>query len=285
MYKALVFFTLASLFIACDKVEGPYRETNTSTPDDTTSGGVVKVRKVLVEDYTGHLCGNCPAAAQALDSIVHNNEGKVIPLAVHAGYFARVLSGNYSYDFRTPESVDLDNFFGISTAGNPNGMVNRSGFASQTHIIAYTVWKDSVQSKLSRPAEASFELSVAYNSTTRAITCTTKVEFLKDISEPLKLCVYLTEDSIVQYQTDYAQPSGQQDVSGYVHMHALRTSLNSVWGEAVTTGPVVKDQTFTKNHTYTIPANYVDHNCNIVVFVYNTVTNEVIQADMKPVVQ
>lgn len=283
MKKAFIILFI-SAFVSCDKIDGPYRETSTGG-GDTTVNVTIHPRKILVEDYTGHLCGNCPYAAKALDSLVHANEGRVIPVAVHAGYFARTLAGNYSYDFKVQESVDLDNFFGISSAGNPNGMVNRTGYPSSTHIIPYTVWKDSVKVKLTRPADATFDLNVGYTASTRTLTCNTKVSFLKDFSEPLKLCVYLTEDSIIQYQTDYSKPSGQQDVSNYVHMHALRTSLNSVWGEAVTTGPVTKGQEFTKTHTYTIPANYVDHNCHVVVFIYNTVTQEVIQADMKAIVE
>lgn len=283
MKKAILFLFCIIALTSCDKIEGPYRETKV-IPNDSIIDDSVRVRKVLVEDYTGHLCGNCPEAARKLDSIMHEIPGKVIPLAIHAGYFAGTPAGNYSYDFKVPESIELDNYFGISTAGNPNGMVNRSGHSNQTHIIPFTSWKDSVQIKLARPADASFDLSVNYASTTRSVTCTTKVEMLKDMSQTLKLCVYLTEDSIIQYQKDYSRPSGQQDISNYVHMHALRGSLNGTWGEAINSAPVTANQVITKSHSYTLPTAYVANHCNIVVFVYNSVTNEVIQADMKPLV-
>jgi hypothetical protein len=284
MKKAVILFSIIGAFASCDKIEGPYREKKEEAPNDTTSVDSIRVRKVLLEDYTGHLCGNCPGAAKALDSLIHSNNGKVIPLAVHAGYFARTTTA-FPYDFRTPESTALDNYFGISAAGNPNGMVNRSGFQSQNHIIPYTLWKDSVQQKLSRPADASFNLTVNYTASSRTINCTTNVELLKDFNDPLKLCVFLTEDSIIEKQEDYSMPAGQQEVEHYLHMHALRASLNSAWGESITSAASTSGQTLTKSHTYVIPSTFVDHNCNIVVFIYNAVTNEVIQADMKPVIQ
>jgi hypothetical protein len=283
---AILFLFAIIAFTACDKVKPPYGQPKDVTPVD--SGGVtdsIRPRKVLVEDYTGHKCGNCPIAARVLDSIMHRNEGKVIPIAIHAGDFAKPYSGNYTYDFRTPESTALDLFFGISNAGNPNGMVNRSGYPAQAHIIPYTSWNDSVTAMLARPAEASFKILIGYNASTRNITCTTDVEILKDRSDTLKLCVFLTEDSIIQYQTDYTLPSGQQDVANYVHMHALRGSLNTTYGEQLNTGALTKDQILSRTYSYTIPASYNDRHCNIVTFVYNARTYQVIQADMKRVIE
>ena len=80
-------FTLLSVAIlnSCDYV---HDATEVST--NTTGGGTpgVVYRKVLVEDYTGHKCGNCPAAALKLLHLDTTYEDKVIPLAVHAGFFA-----------------------------------------------------------------------------------------------------------------------------------------------------------------------------------------------------
>ena len=63
--KKLLTLTLIILCIAsCDKIEPPYSSGNTN-PIDTTS---VK-RNILIEDFTGHTCPNCPAAAAELETI------------------------------------------------------------------------------------------------------------------------------------------------------------------------------------------------------------------------
>ena len=52
--RATLAIMVATILNSCDKVEGPVKEVL-----PPPSGN----RKVLVEDYTGHRCGNCPRAA------------------------------------------------------------------------------------------------------------------------------------------------------------------------------------------------------------------------------
>ena len=45
-------------------------------------------KNVLVEDFTAHQCGACPAAAIIAEELVENNGGKVFAIAIHAGNLA-----------------------------------------------------------------------------------------------------------------------------------------------------------------------------------------------------
>lgn len=283
--RLLLVLSVLSIIYSCDKVEGPYRETGPTGPvgvTGPTGSDSVRVRKVLLEDYTGHLCGNCPEAATALKNIVHDFEGKVIPVAIHAGYFARLVSPNYNYDFRSSSGTELDNFFGISNAGNPNGMVNRSGYTSSGHIVAYTAWRDSVTAKLLRPADASISITLTYDPSSRQLNTTTNVEALKDFSEELKLSLILVEDSIITYQKDYT--ATPEDIPNYVFMHTYRAAINTTWGEVLNPGStMVKDQILSKSNTYTIPSTFDDRQCHVVAFIYKSGTYEVLQAEMKKI--
>lgn len=278
MKRILVVLCVLALSLqSCDKIEGPYREV---VPIDT-AGIEVFQRKVLVEDYTGHKCGNCPEAASTakqIDSIYH---GKVVSIAIHAGYFSTPsTSGNYTYDFRTPEGNAIDAFFGISAAGNPNGMVNRKGYPGQ-HIKAMTDWTSLVQSELALPTEAGIKIANTYNSSTRQLSSSIEVKFLTAQTDSFKLVVYLTEDSIIGYQKDYTLPAGQQDIPNYVHMHALRGSMNGVWGETIASGTISVNQVFTKSYSFTLPTAWKEKNVNVVPVLYRINTYEVLQADEK----
>ena len=67
-------------FSSCDIVETPYMN-NENVNIDTNSNNYVK--KVLIEDFTGHLCPNCPQAANEIDAI-HNIYGdQIIAIAIH----------------------------------------------------------------------------------------------------------------------------------------------------------------------------------------------------------
>ena len=61
MKKYLFITSLIILSNSCDIVEGPYI---------TDSNSYVNPEKnVLIEDFTGHLCSNCPQAAREISAI------------------------------------------------------------------------------------------------------------------------------------------------------------------------------------------------------------------------
>ena len=82
------YIIIATIFISsCEVIEGPYM-TGTIDPIDTTNNQYVK--NILIEDFTGHTCKNCPDAARELDAIHDVYGSQIIGLAIHAGQtFAR----------------------------------------------------------------------------------------------------------------------------------------------------------------------------------------------------
>ena len=80
---------LAIATVSCDKLNEPFiiepivatSDTIPMTADDTINfdGKVV----VLLEDYTGVKCNNCPEAAVIANELQEQNEGHLIVLGVH----------------------------------------------------------------------------------------------------------------------------------------------------------------------------------------------------------
>jgi len=60
-----IFIGFLTILYSCDVIEGDYMTVGTNNPDDTTSF----VKKVLIEDFTGHRCPNCPSAAAELEAL------------------------------------------------------------------------------------------------------------------------------------------------------------------------------------------------------------------------
>ncbi|MCE3259577.1 MAG: outer membrane protein Omp28, partial [Bacteroidetes bacterium] len=118
----LVVALAALLFTSCDKVS--YAKQSSEVKANT--------RKVLIEDYTGHQCGNCPNAAVVAESLHEKYGDKVVIIAVHAGFFARTNATEFPTSYTCQVGNDWDSKnggFGVSAAGNPNGMINRKNFA------------------------------------------------------------------------------------------------------------------------------------------------------------
>lgn len=109
--------TLLITFVAfgiysCDKVKNPVitKETAVGTTFDSVSNAAVSgYKKTLLEDYTGHKCGNCPAAARLASSLTAQYQSSLVVIAVHAGFFTAITSPTVAKPF--PDSYTC-------TAGN-----------------------------------------------------------------------------------------------------------------------------------------------------------------------
>ena len=247
-------------------------------------------RKILLEEYTGHTCGNCPRAAEKLKDLMITHSGSIVPIAVHVGFFAEPhtnhSSGGYQYDFRTAEGDEYDLAFNNSNMGLPNGLINRQNDAG-TYPIFHPSWDQPVQDLVDLDPEALIDIGVIYDEAVRSADITVDVSSLADLTAgPYKLSVVITEDSIYNWQTDYDLPSGQQDIPDYLHMFVLRESLNGPWGsELASGGSLTLGYSESQTFNITLDSEYVDHNCNIVAYISREADRSVIQAESVPVIQ
>ena len=284
--------TAVLLFNACDYVRNANQASNTSTTGGTTSSGVV-YRKVLVEDYTGHKCGNCPAAARELRRLDSIYAGKVIPLAVHAGFYSNVTplsNPAYPTDLTSIAGTDYDNTFGNSAAGNPNGLVSRVGFNTSNFVQQWSSWSSSVYNLDTMRSDFKIDLANTYNAGTNQITATVTVTALSTKPTGIySLVVLLTEDSIVGEQIDYSLPSGQQYVTNYTFNHVLRTAVNSTWGDTLfKTGINLNDVQSKTYSNFQLSANWKHKHCHVIAYIYDANSSsptryEIMQVEMKDV--
>jgi hypothetical protein len=284
---------VAVLYFGCDKVDAPYRE-EVVTPDFCATGidDSIPNKKVLVEDYTGHTCGNCPDAGVYLnDSLKAIYNHCIVVVSVHAGFFAPVCpgglscptnapSGSFSTDFTTAAGNAWNTFFHIT--GNPKGMVDRIGFPGNTHSKGFTAWSGAIASELTKNAKAKISIANTYSQSNNSVGVSVSSEFLENITGDHKLQVIITEDSVIDWQVWYNHTP--VDDSTYVHHHVMRASLNGDWGDLVASGNTTAGTQVTKSYNFTIPSNVlnVDH-CNIVAFIYDDTTKEVLQVEEAPV--
>jgi len=256
---------------------------------DTNSNNYVK--KVLIEDFTGHLCPNCPQAATEIEAIHDIYGEQIIAIAIHVTKsFARPYPAsqapNFQYDFRTSWGDDLDNLFDISSAGLPRGMVNRTGYPDN-HKLGKDEWANAVSNELNK--EINFGIMI--NSSNNNINITTQV--LNNISGSYNLVVCLTESGIINWQKD-----GTENIENYEHNHILRSVLLD---EALSSNINYEtNQEIQKNITYNLTeleeynidystnvaelgngnaGNWNSNNMSIVAYIYNTNTKEVVQVE------
>lgn len=260
IYYTSVILILLSLFISCDYVK------NVKDPNAPKINGS---RKVLIEDYTGHKCGNCPAAADTLKYLEKKYPGKIIPLAIHAGFFA-TTNVAYPTNFQTTAGTAYDSQFGNSAAGNPNGLVNRVGYGTGGFIKAYTSWETELVQMLNTSAKFEIKIRNTFASATNNLNTSITVKSLSNNSGTYKLVVLLTEDSIIAEQLDYRKPTGSQFISNYEFNHVLRGAINNTWGDPIFgIGAVANDSIVKSYNNYTLNSLYKPSKCHVIAYIYN----------------
>lgn len=303
----ILFFCVLLLGISitsCDYIDIPYPK---KIPEDSLcaifsfTANPLAVKKVLVEDYTGFHCVNCPKAGDELTSILASYPDKVIGMGVHVGSFAdpnhansaSAPVGSFTTDFRTSAGDKYDEIFKLSTNGGtlPIGMVNRKDFdnASGTHrksFIKSPTWAEEVEALLVNPPDIDLQIHNDYNDVSKNLCTQIYARFLNPLSGTYKLVVLLMQDSIKNWQED-----GSSIVENYWHRHVLRASINSSDGMGVkipNSGSITQDLVVTAKWAYIIPAD-IKHipcdpsKCHVVAFIYNATNLEILQVEEEKV--
>ena len=236
------------LMVACEDVSLDERLTYIEPPE---AG-----RAVLIEDYTGQYCVNCPRATDEIERLIEQyGDSVVIAVAIHSGPFSK-LKGE-----PTPLYTEVgDQYFTKwNLSGQPVGLVDRlyggMGFS-------YMDWGGGVNYELSFEAPVSFMTDMYYDVESREASMQVQTIGLSPSSVSGKLQVWLIEDSIDSFQS---MPDGSVQ-EHYNHMHVFRASVNDPWGDELT---VNYGEVILKKYDITLDPSWVPEHCSIVTFLYN----------------
>jgi hypothetical protein len=175
-------------------------------------------RAVLIEEFTGQRCVNCPNAATEIARIQQSYGENVIAVAIHSGPLA-IFSRDQVTGLRTELGDTYYNYWGVEE--EPSALINRKG-----GVVRLNQWQTMIHDQLQLQTPLSLK-----------VTCQTRTAGGIDIQVSIhssviyrgKLQLWLTEDQVVapQLMTD-----GTMNAE-YVHQHVLRTAVNGDWGDDI----------------------------------------------------
>jgi thiol-disulfide isomerase/thioredoxin len=214
-------------------------------------------KNVLIEDYTGTWCGNCPRVSYAIDQ-VKQQTNRVVPVAIH-------ISDSYTFD----GAIAVNDEFGVNSY--PYARLNR--------IYKWTAEEqDHISEAINQTGLA--QLGVAITSTLlgNELDVTAKVKFKEDFNNPLKLVVYLTENGLIHDQENYTTYFGGAAIlENFEHNEVLRAIFTHHLGDVIPESETIQDNIFTKQLQESIPISIENSdNLHLIVFVVDAITNEVI---------
>lgn len=215
-------------------------------------------RAILIEDFTGQRCINCPTGTEIINGIVETyGEDNVIAVGIHSGPLG--FAGNSK---TVGLMTDTGNEYYTrwdkeNKMGQPWAIFNRKT-SPDSH---YNNWAAMVGTIISEKANLSVKIANAYDAATRTLTTTVKADGVNGTVNG-KLQVWIVEDGVKALQM---MPDGSANKE-YVHNHVFRAAVNGTWGEDVT---VKEGETTTKQYSYKLPEAWNADNIAVVAFVYN----------------
>lgn len=215
-------------------------------------------RAILIEDFTGQKCINCPTGTEIINGIVDTyGEDNVIAVGVHSGPLG--FAGNSK---TVGLMTDTGNEYYThwdkeNKMGQPWVIFNRKT-SPDSH---YNNWAAMVGTIISEKANLSVKIANAYDAATRTLTTTVGADGVNGTVNG-KLQVWIVEDGVKALQM---MPDGKSNKE-YIHNHVFRAAVNGTWGEDVT---VKEGETTTMKYSYKLPEAWNADNIAVVAFVYN----------------
>ncbi|MDE6271700.1 MAG: Omp28 family outer membrane lipoprotein [Muribaculaceae bacterium] len=247
---------------SCDNVDEADRFIKVERPEIA--------RKVLVQEFTGQGCINCPQGAALVHSMQSQYPGAIVAVNLHPEntQYTRPLGG---LKLTSKEATAYYQYY--KPAMLPSAVID--GAAPVSNV---SLWTDAILQAIARPAPADLELTTEYNSATRELKVTYSSTFNEVFSSPLNINVWLMENDIVG-----PQYSGSNILRDYVHNHVLRTSLTGEWGVAVADSFIPNDK-FTATFSIVIDESWKAENCEVIAFLQNPSSKAVEQSAEAPVI-
>lgn len=266
-----------SLFwVGC--TEKPPNIIMTPPPDkiDTTyvlaSTPATQPHNILIENFTGASCTNCPAAHDLLHGIELSYPGRINIVSLYIFNFAQTTPPPHAkYDFRTQISSDiLKSVYGtiaaMPAAGIDRHPLGSAGTFGSDYLIDRNSWSAIVIDQLTEVDSLNLDIESAFDDATGTATVTATVTYLKDIATVQNLTIALVEDDILD-----AQEYPTYIDTAYKFTNVLR--------DVVTTGPLgdqilpnfaikEKNRVYKVSYNYKVKESWKPENCRVVAFVH-----------------
>lgn len=275
IFRILLIISIAiGAFISCDDIEEPFIE---AVGDCGDASLPVPIKQILIEEFTGHKCGNCPRGDETIKMIKELYCDHVIPVSIHAGSFADVNeTGNYTYEYRTEDGNELNEYFGGTSNGVPGAIINRTKFNNTYAQSEVSTWLTYADSLIKALPMLDIISTTQINNDSRELEIDLDIVFVNSVNDHLMLSIYFVEDSIVSWQKDYSEDPS--DIEYYTHNHVFRDAINGAFGEEILNGDIHTNDVINRSYKYNVSTKWKIENSSIIAFVYKYDTKEVLQA-------
>jgi hypothetical protein len=269
---AFLWLCLLFGFSACEEIPPVITPAGQGGNSVTTPVSEQK-RQVLLEEFSGVRCVNCPAGSDAIQVLLDIYGSQLVPVNIHAGFFAEPYPES-RYDFQTQAGYGILEYLG-QPLGFPTAVINRKQFPGEDNLqLTQRAWAGSIADELLEAPKVKIDIIREFSPVDRALQLFIDLYPEENISsEDVRLSVFITENDIADFQLT---PQGK--IGDYQQKHVLREVITDFKGERLTE-PLTIGQKVRKTYQMNIPEAWKSENCDIIAFVHlNGASKEVLQA-------
>lgn len=218
---------------------------------------VTPKRAVLLEEFTGQYCRNCPTAHEVIAQLKEQYPESFIAVSIHCGPSDNSMSASESTSItsqglKQEEGDYYANMWGITSW--PQGVFNRT-----SGVLTNDKWAAQLLLEMQKESPVNIEISAVYNPETNSVEVSSTLQPTENINGNYQL--WLVESNIVSYQQN-----GSKRDRKYVHNHVFRSSINSSDGQLVNlTANIYGNYT----NEITLQEYWQPENLTVVGFVYD----------------
>ena len=269
---------LGFLIVASCKEKPPYIQLSASvaTKKDTTylvsSLPAAEPHNILIENFTGATCTNCPAAHQVIHSIDSQYAGRVNVISLYVTDFSQTLPPTGAlYDFRDSSATTIESSIFKPLPGMPIASIDRLplGDVNNPLLCFKTVWPSTVDARRSTNDSLNLELTSAYDAATRVASITAKITYLQPTTIMQNLSIAIVEDSFVDKQ-EYFDGTSTGTYDHYQFNDVFRGMVTSIpFGDPILSSLPLKEakRVYEVTYYYTMRAALKPANCRAIAFV------------------
>lgn len=242
MKKLLFLLFLLPLFISCDEIKEEDRYIET--------GPVTVARKVLLEEFTGQMCTNCPQAHAIIERLQEQYGEDLVVVSIHA--MKNVFGIPRPIGLMEEEGDEYAARWGINAL--PEGVVDRNSGA-----LEMDKWSTVIREDLEISTPVELDLAAQLSEDGSKIEIFTTIVSSEAMTGALQL--WIVENNIVTFQLD-----GGTILGDYIHNNVFRGCVNGLWGENL---PLDKGVVKYVSNEISVQEYWNLDNVDIVGFYYN----------------
>jgi hypothetical protein len=256
--RAFVSIAILMVFCGCDVV--PDNDRLAVVPFDVK-------KTVVIMDFTGWNCTNCPNAARTIQNMrefdfVRDN---IIAVAMHPDGIHWTEPEGDAIDLRSEAATEYWKYFG-SPQAFPVGSVDFVEY-NNSFLIPEKNWNSAVAQRIAMDVPLEIEINCNINTATRDVEITSTITSTVGANDSYSLILWIIESDVIGLQLD----NGVY-ISDYRHNHVLRDAINGIWGETI----ALSGNSCVKTQIYSVNTDWNMQNCAIVGVVINSNTREAV---------